>query len=196
MPAEPDKQDIIIALQKQALANDELILAALAKGAGTGTGPAAPAEVDPVTEFKARWAVVTPEQFQQRYGVAYGQPIPPLENYDEDEVIFRSRAFYDVWEGKPGYGYGFPPEQIADIVHSIDVIAHANKQTANNFYECGKPLATTCYPDTLAYSFFHGLIKTWKQFTEGFMVGPEPYTVSGLTLEEKAAKPGSGKPGA
>ena len=112
MPTEPEKLDVILALCKQILKNQS----------GAGGEPPPPAEDSEAEKFLKRWAQVTPTEFAARYGVAYGQPIPALAYYIEEEVIFRARSLYNPFPGVPGPKFGMDTTQ---ILAAINVIANA-----------------------------------------------------------------------
>jgi len=182
MPNEPEKIDLILGIVKE-------LKAKFLGGAGNPP-PLPPAETE-AEKFLARWALVTPEQFKSRYGVEYGQPIPVLNYYIEDEVIFRARSLYNPFPGVPGPTFGMPT---TDILAAINVIAHATPSNCMTFYECGLEMAPYCYPDTLAYSFYLGLVMTWQQFQTSMMVGHQPKELAYTSLQEKAT-PQGGQPG-
>jgi len=181
MPVEPDKIDMILGIVKE-------LKAKFLSGAGDVPPTPPPAQTE-AEKFLARWALVTPAEFKARYGVDYGKPIPPLSFYNEDEVIFRARALYNPFPGVPGPTYGMPT---TDILAAINVIAHATASNCMTFYECGAEMAPYCYPDTLAYSFYLGLVMTWQQLQSSMMIGHQPKELAYTTLQEKATPTGGG----
>ena len=182
MPTEPDKLDLILGLCKD-------IKASLAGGSGAGVPPPPPPTSE-AEKFLARWKLVTADEFKAKYGVDYGQPIPALPFYDEAEVIFRARALYNPFPGVPGPRYGM---DTTEIVAAINVIANATSANCTQFYECGADKALYCYPDCIAYSFYEGLVMTWKELQSSFMSGHQPRELAYTTLEEKAT-PRGGSP--
>jgi len=179
MPTEPEKLDVILALCKQILKNQ----------AGGVTEPPAPEEQTEAEKFLAKWALVTPEQFKARYSVAYGQPIPALAYYIEEEVIFRARSLYNPFPGVPGPKFGMDTTQ---ITAAINVVANATAANCMTFYECGLDQAPFCYPDTIAYSFYEGLVATTEEFASSFGAAHQPRELAYTTLQEKATPAGGG----
>lgn len=154
------------------------------------TTPAPPPPQDDAQKFLERWAPVTPEQFIAKYGVEWGQQIPPMVAYDEAEVIYRARAFY----GATGYrgGRWSHPQPAWD---AISVIAHSTNETATTLYECGRDLALSCYPDALAAAFLYGTVKTQQEFQQGLGTGTQPRDLAGVDLQHLTAGSfGGGQP--
>lgn len=180
MPTEPDKLDLILGIVK------ELKAKFLTDGGPVTPPPPAQTEAQ---KFLARWALVTPAEFKARYGAEYGQPIPKLSYYIEDEVIFRARSLYNPFPGVPGPKYGMDTKPILD---AITVIANATAANCMTFYECGADKAPYCYPDCLAYSFYEGLVATKEEFASSFGAAHQPRELAYTTLEEKATPTGGG----
>jgi hypothetical protein len=181
MPVEPDKIDMILGIVKE-------LKAKFLSGAGDVPPTPPPAQTE-AEKFLARWALVTPEQFKARYGVDYGKPIPAMPYYIEDEVIFRARSLYNPFPGVPGPKFGMPT---TDIWAAINVVANATAATCSQFYECGLDMAPYCYPDTIAYSFYEGLVATQQEYASSFGAAHQPRELAYTTLQEKATPTGGG----
>lgn len=168
MPITPDKLDVILGV---VLEIRDKIAAAPPVGAPTESE-------DEATKFLARWKQVTATEFQSKYGVPLGQPIPAMVVYDEAEAIYRARAGYGTY-GKPGRRWTTPDIPVA----AVNVIAHATPSTATQFYECGGGKALQCFPDTLAYGFWVGLLDTQSEYAASLGAGTQPSAYAGVTLE-------------
>lgn len=176
MPITPDKLDIIL----------DVVIEIRNKLAAAPVTAPEPVD-DEVTKFLERWKQVTGAEFQAKYGVPLGQTIPAMVVYDEDEAIYRARAGYATY-GKPGRRYTTPSIPIA----AVDVIAHATPSTATQFYECGGGKALQCFPDTLAYGFWVGLLDTQSEYAASLGAGKQPASLAGVSLQSLLAPNFSG----
>jgi len=169
MPAEPNPLDVI--LFKVGELEDRV-----EKLEKSSSGP--PADQSEADRFLDRWAPITLDEFRAKYGIDHGKPIPGMTAYDENEVIYRARAFYST--------QGFPTRRSSTpnlVLEAVEVIAHADAQTAPTKYECGGPKAPFCYPDTLAYAFYVGLVDTQAEYQASLGSGKQPGSLAGVTLE-------------
>jgi hypothetical protein len=176
MPATPDKLDVIIGLLNDVKA------AVLQASPAPAPAPTPPPAEDETAKFLAKWADPTEAEFQARYGVSLGQPIPQLLAYDEAEVVFRARACYDPRFGTPGKRFS---DQAA-VRAAVGVIAYATEQTAGKLYETGFGLTDQ---DVAAYVFLVGLVETQDEYRRGMQVNVNvtPAGYKGLGLREAAA---------
>lgn len=172
MPYTPDPIDVLAAR----LDDVEQRLAKL-EAAPPPTGGTTPA--DEAELFLKKWAAVDAAEFQAKYGVAHGKPIPAMTAYDEAEAIYRARAFYST--------QGFPGRRISTpnvAYDAVTVIAHATQATAGDLYETGYGLTD---PDVCAYGFYVGLFDTQHEYQQSLGAGKWPRAYAGATLQSLLA---------
>jgi hypothetical protein len=172
MPITPDKLDIVIGLLLD-------IKASLGK-----PNVSTSSEAD---KFLERWARVSHEQVQAKYGVAWPGQIVAMPSYDETEAIYRARAGYAT------NGYATSEAAWNSAPASVGIIANATQDTASSLYETGYGLTD---PDVCAYGFYVGIFKPKAEFAAGLGAGVQPRDYAGVTLQGMLAPNfGGGGPG-
>jgi hypothetical protein len=171
MATTPDPTETLTTLLIDANAKLDKLVAALS----TTTPTPAPAPA-PASAFAEKWKPVTPDEFRERFGVEYGQPIPPMTAYDEELFTFYARSYYNPATGKPGLHF----TRAAEVQDAIQKIANATEATYRSLYEQGAGVD----PDVAAAGFYTGTFLFQSEYQSSFGAGVSPKRFAGYNLEK------------